>query len=189
MRTGANSTIPVVGSPCELRLEEKNILVIPEGGSLPPICIATGRTDNLVQQKRTEVWCPSWIALILLPTCLVIFFGLLVLLIIYFAVRKIGNIHIYLNREYIHKRMAIFLGNLGLFITIFTSGVLMLRYSEDNVLGVVLLLVSFLSPLIIYLIFMQTYTVHKIENGYIWLKFRKPEIAKAIYTAYQQYGA
>jgi hypothetical protein len=60
-----------------------------------------------------------------------------------------------------------------------------LSFSAEIIgLGVFLLVACLLVPAIIYLIFLQPYTVQKIENGYIWIKFRRPDIASAIYAAY-----
>jgi hypothetical protein len=59
-------------------------------------------------------------------------------------------------------------------------------FSNDAtvVLGVFLIIASLFAPLILYLAALQLYTIQKIDNGYVWIKFRKPETAQALYAAY-----
>jgi len=39
-------------------------------------------------------------------------------------------------------------------------------------------------PIVIHYLFLQLYTVQKIQHGYLWIKFRRREMADTLYALY-----
>ena len=163
--------------PDEIILEGYNTLIIRDRGSFPPVCVATRKTENLVQRKRTESWAASWVLL------LILLIGPLITAIVYFCVRKTGRIQFYLEKEYARKRTKILIGNWCLFLGTLIGAFIAFDNNTTVALGVVLLITSIIVPAIIYFVFIQLYTVTKIQNGYLWCKFRNKATVDALYAA------
>lgn len=166
----------------ELSLEAGNTLIVPDGFVFPPLCLATGRSDDLVQRRRPESWAPTWVWITILA-------GLLVALIVYYCVRKTGNITISLTRDYLARKTAVLLANWGAFVVLFFGAFFFFNDSDTAGIGAIMIIASFIVPLVIAAIFLQNpYTVTKIDQGYLWLKFKQPDMAQAVYETYRQVG-
>ena len=63
---------------------------------LPPICVKTGETEDLVEVRKTLAHAPGWIYLLLL-------LNLCVLLVVYLIVKKSCNVTYYMKREVRNK--------------------------------------------------------------------------------------
>jgi hypothetical protein len=73
-------------------------LVVPKDFAFPPVCVVTGRTDDLVEVKRTLAWHQSYIyATILL--------GILVYVIVSLVVRKTSKHTFFLTRTERQRRI------------------------------------------------------------------------------------
>jgi len=151
-------------------------LIIRAGSTLPPICLATGATEDLLPRKKTETWAPSWVYIIAV-------FSLLIGAIVYACVKKTGQINFSFTKPYATKRLLLMVGNWLLFVGLFIAMFIGFAYDESTIWGFSLLIASIFVPVVAYYLFLHLYTVTKIDNGYLWLKFRKPEIANAIYAA------
>jgi hypothetical protein len=160
-------------------LEGENTLVVPSGCALPPICLATGETDDLIPRKRTEAWAPLWIwAFIVL--------GLLIVYIVQLIIQKTGKIEFFVTRAYTRQNSLIIAGNWALFLLLFSGALTLFSLDTLVPLGVVMLFASIFAPLILAVVLLQPYTVMKIDATHLWLKFRKPGMAAMIYEAYAQ---
>ena len=169
---------PVWGAAVEdMRLEANGVLVNSSGIELPPICVVTGQTADLVKRKRTESWSPPWIwAFAIL--------GLLIVVIVSMCVSKTGKLEFYLDNEYAKKRVGLILANYGLVLLLFVGAMMAFSNESTAIFGGILLLMSIVAPIVFYIILIQLYTVQKIENGFIWLKLRNADVATMIYHAY-----
>ncbi|MEM6562268.1 MAG: hypothetical protein AAF656_11760 [Planctomycetota bacterium] len=89
-------------------VRRRNALVTPTMALLPPVCVKTGATDDLVEKQTNFTYVPPWlILLIFLP------FGLLILLIVYFVMRKTGSARYHVQRQFISRRRGWIAGGLG----------------------------------------------------------------------------
>lgn len=163
--------------PQEIYVEGEKTLIVHENITFPPICLATGNTERLVQRKRKESWGPYWVLLIAILSPLI---GIIV----YFCVKKTGRIQFYLEQEYAARRTKILIGNWCLFMLSFVGALMALEDSNTAMFGLLLLFISICVPTVIYFVFLKLYTVQKIDKGYLWLKFRNADMVSAIYVAY-----
>ena len=161
----------------DMYLEGNNTIIIRAGTSLPAMCLVTGRLDNLLLRKRKDAWVPSWVWIIFI-------FSILIGAIVSTCVQKTGQVQFYLEKECHQKRVLIIIGNWVLCLALLAGAIAALANEATLGLGFFLLLACILVPVIIYFIAIQLYTVAKIDNGYMWFRFRKPEMAQALYAAY-----
>ena len=104
--------------------------------ALPPICVVTGETDDIVLIRKTVTWVPKWIYLTLLA-------GVLLLAIVYLAVRKECKTSYYLSRKLRNrKRWLIFGGIVG-----FVGGIVLMIAGGDSQIPEILVPVGILSLL------------------------------------------
>ncbi len=162
--------------PQEIYVEGTKILIVRNHCTLPPICIATGKMENLIKRKRTESWAPSWIYWLLL-------IGWLIVLIVYYCIRKTVKFDVFLDKNYAARRLYLMIGNWVLFLFLFIGSFFAFSNESTAGLGACMIITSIIGPLIVYYGFIRMYTVVKIQNDYAWLKFRDPDIVSAIYAA------
>lgn len=158
-----------------IQMEDERTLIVRDGTNFPPICIMTGKNKDLVKRKRNESWAPAW-------TGIFIVLSLLIYVIVRLIMQKKATIEIYLDREYAQARMWRSIGNTALFFTLFIAGVINFA-NENEALGMVLIIACIVVPIIVFVTTIQLYSVVKIEDGNMKIKFRKPEQARAIYNA------
>lgn len=160
------------GAAQEMALEGERTLVVRSGIVFPQICLATGRADNLVLRKRRESWAPPYLAL----------FGALA----YSLAQRSGDFQFYLNKDYLARRLKWILINWGVGLLCFFGAFPFLTSDYLVIIGLILLFSSIIAPLVIYSICIKLpYTVLKVENGYLWLKFKDSDIAATLYDAYR----
>ncbi len=154
----------------DLYPEGDKTLIIRGGAVLPPICLATGASENLIRVKRKESWAPSWL----------LNFGAL----IYMLVQKNERIEYYLEQSFANSRTGAIILNWCIVVTAFVGAMFAFSSETYAAVGGVLLLLGFIAPLVIYFVKIQFYTITKIDRGYVWMKFRKPELRDQVYNAY-----
>lgn len=175
---------PMVATPAQfapgfgqsmIQMEGEKTLIVSDGTAFPPICIMTGKRNDLVKRKRNESWAPAW-------TFAFVLLGLLIFLILRLVLQKKATIDFYLDREYAKARMQRSIANTALFFVLFIGS--MISFSNNNeIVGFLLFIASVFVPIIVFSAFIQLYTVVKIDKGIMKIKFRKPEQAQAIYNA------
>ena len=158
-----------------IQMEGDRTLIVRDGTVMPPICIVTGKRNDLVKRKRIESWAPAW-------TFIFILLGLLIFVIIRLVMQKRATIELYLDREYAKARVLRSLGNTALFLLLFIGAIYFLA-NENEALGFFLFCASVFAPIIIFATTIQLYSVVHIKDGVMKIKFRKPEQAQAIYNA------
>jgi len=161
----------------DMYIEANNILIVRDGAMLPDVCVVTGNTTNLVRRQRLESWVPSWVGFIYLA-------GILVGAIVSAVMRKSGRIHYAIEKECAAQRLKLLLLNWGIFLALIGGMIASFCYESTVGLGAFLLLAAIIAPAIVYYVGIRLYAIQKIENGYLWIKFRKPEISQALYAAY-----
>ncbi|MHB0939626.1 MAG: hypothetical protein ACYDCO_27505 [Armatimonadota bacterium] len=147
---------------------------------LPDVCVVTGSANHLLRRQRNESWVPSWVWLIYLLV------GVLPGAIVAAVVRKTGRVHYAIEQECAARRFRLLLINWGIFLVLLGVAIASFFTGSESAagLGAFLLLADIIVPAIVYFVGIQLYSIQKIENGYIWIKFRKPETAQAMYAAY-----
>lgn len=167
--------------PEEIYFEGNNTIIVRDGGSIPPVCILTGKKTNLLKKKRKESWAPPWVMVFIL-------LGLLIALIIYIVIQKSAQIHYHISKEEASKRTNYILMNWGVFLATFIGAIVCFSNSSVNSsfagVGLLLIIGSIVAPSIIYAKLIQMYAVKKINNGYVWIKVKNQRIYDAIYNAY-----
>ncbi|MEM8496203.1 MAG: hypothetical protein AAF663_12545 [Planctomycetota bacterium] len=87
------------------------LLITPTRVALPPVCVKTGSSDDLVEKQWNLTWYPPLILLaLLLP------FGLLVVLVLYVVLRKKGELRFHIRREFVARRRNWVLGGFCIFL-------------------------------------------------------------------------
>lgn len=144
---------------------------------LPEICVVTGDQEDLVRVRKTLIWVPSWIYLLLL-------INLLVLLIVYLIVRKKCTVSYSMSRSARNaSRMKTLVGVLVLIGGVI-SGILIGagNYAE---IGLVVGIVSFLIGLVLLYAGGLPISVAKHKDGrQFWLKGFKPAFFDALREMY-----
>lgn len=119
----ASMTPPPPAAPSQLvsafanytiQMENDRTLIVRDRTVFPPICIMTGKCDDLVKRKRTEYWAPSWSGTFF-------YLGLIIYAIVRLVLQKKATIEFYLDREYAKTRIMRSLGNTALFFLLFIA--------------------------------------------------------------------
>lgn len=161
----------------DIYLEANNTLIVRDGAMLPDVCVITGSTNNLVRRQRLETWVPSWVGFVYLA-------GILIGAIVSAVMRKTGRVHYAIEKECAAQRLMLLLINWGIFLALLAGMIAAFIMESSGGLGAFLLLAAIIAPAIVYYAGIRLYAIQKIDNGYLWIKFRKPEIAQALYGAY-----
>ena len=164
---------------------EQNVLVIRKGLALPPICIATGTNLNLEHRQRNEIWVQGWLAFLILFGVV----GIVIYFVVYFCTKQSGSFAFFINRDAEARHRWIVALDWLAFPVLFASSFVF--FLNEGIFGdfamgfgILMIFISIFGPAIAYLVFHKKYTVTKMEGEYIWLKFRNPSIAPALYHAF-----
>lgn len=147
-------------------LRQGNNLVVPEGMTLPDVCLVTGQpTGGRVQSDNVQ-WIPPWT---IIAFVLVRLIGIILMLVM----RKTARFTYYWSEEAKKKRMtAIWIG-VGLMVGSFVLPFAGLAVASNNdglvVAFILLMVVGFLAGLIVAAAVAKPYQVRKIKDGHIHL--------------------
>lgn len=129
-------------------------LVVSKDCEFPPICLKSGETEDLVEQKATLYWHPAWVYLFL-------FFNILIFAIVALAVRKSSKHVYYLSRAEKQKAMFWHVANWIIFLS--TFGWIILAVAVDKIELAGFCIISLLASFILYLV--------KVRHFYsVWIK-------------------
>ena len=144
---------------------------------LPDICVVTGDQEDLVRVRKTLVWVPSWIYLLLL-------INLLVLLIVYLIVRKKCTVSYCMSRSVRNGGRIKTLAGVLAMIVGGISGVLIGSGNQAEI-GLAVGIVSFLVGLVLLYAGGLPISVAKHKDGrQFWLKGFKPAFFDALREMY-----
>ena len=104
------------------------------------------------------------------------------ILILYFVVRKRERFTYYLSSDFANARAGASVVMVGFFLVTFGGGIAFLM-NDYSVAGLVLLPLCLIVPLIINQVKIKVYTLQKIEDGCLWLELRSPAARDAVYAA------
>jgi hypothetical protein len=88
----ATPTPPTPPSPAPDVVVHGKTLIVPKNYAFPPVCLVTGRTDDLVEVRRKLSWHASGVYLLIL-------INLLIYIIVAMVVRKTSEHTFYLSRQ------------------------------------------------------------------------------------------
>ena len=144
---------------------------------LPEICVVTGDQEDLVRVRKTLIWVPSWIYLLLL-------INLLVLLIVYLIVRKKCTVSYAMSRSVRNaNRMKTLVGVLAMIGGVISG--FLIGSGNYPAIGFAVGLVSFLIGLILLYAGGLPITIAKHKDGkQFWLKGFKPAFFDALREMY-----
>lgn len=148
---------------------------------LPEICVVTGDQEDLVRVRKTLIWVPSWIYLLLL-------INLLVLLIVYLIVRKKCTVSYAMSRSARNAgRMRTLTGVLTM-IGGGIAGVLIVSGNRPEI-GLVIGIVAFLVGLVLLYAGGLPISIAKHKDGrQFWLKGFKPAFFDSLRQMYDAGG-
>lgn len=165
--------VPVTAPPVQPKLRvDGKYLVVRSGTVLPPFCVKTNvpvQQEDIRQKRLT--WCSPWVAALIL-------INVLVLLIVYFIVRKHCLLTFGLSPEARRKyRNRVFI-KLGI-VAAFTVGVSIAALSDSA--GVIVTMIIFLIIAVLALFIGNTpLTAAKHRDGEFWISGCSPEFLARI---------
>jgi len=155
-------------------------LMIPKDYTFPPICLKTGATTDLAQQKtRKFSWFPPLVVLL-------IFFGLIVFLIVAVCVSKKGEIRFQVTNEVARKRRKALLRNWCLALLTVALGGLAIA-AQSGPLGIAAA-ICFLLTLGFSIAAGQFLSVKRIDKTHIWLLGIPGDVARTLVAQQGQIG-
>ena len=167
--SGFAPPVAVAGLPPDRFYVDGNLIMCGKSVVLPPICIITGETEDVVLIKKTVTWVSKWIYITLLA-------GVLILLIVYLILRKECKTSYYLSwRLRNRQRWMTFGAFVGFFVGfgLIITGVVNSQVPEILVpLG----LISLIASLVLLFLGKPPLKAVRQENGVkFWLKgFKQP---------------
>ena len=150
-----------LGEASEPLFIANSCLVAPKNSDLPDICVFTGKVGNNIYVKKTLVYAPSWVLIILL-------LNLLIGAIVYLLVRKKGNLGYYISPEAKAARFKLALINWGIFLASF-GAIPIAMWLESPAMGLVCPVLWLVSS-IIYIAKIQGITPNWIDHTTIGVK-------------------
>ena len=152
---------PVASGSAEGVYREGDVLVVPSGATLPARCVQCNTPVEDHQEHRKLWWAPPWIfALVLISW--------LIMLIVYFVVRKGGDVTYSLCPEHLQKRTQgryIVLGSVGAMILFLVAGV-----AADSPLAAIFGFLLGIIGLIVGVVRSQVLKPMKIDKTHLRLK-------------------
>jgi hypothetical protein len=156
------------GFPTDRFYVDGNLIMCGKTVVLPAICVITGETEDVVLMKKTVTWAPKWIYITLLVS-------ILVLLVLYFILRKECKTSYYLSRRLRNRKRWMIFGGL---VSFFGGFALMIAGADSQVPEIFLPLglISLIGSLVLLILGQPPVKAERHENGVrFWLKgFKQP---------------
>lgn len=152
-RTGAATGYHVQG----------DCLVVEKGTALPDICVLTGQRTQGDRVQRKLQWAPPWLAV-------VVVISPLIYIIIYFIMRKTGELSFALSPEARKRRQTGIL--IGVGGSILAVGMMIGAIAADSVGLVPLAALGLLVAIIAGVMMANLFRVQKIDEHHIYLKLK-----------------
>ncbi len=163
-----------LGSSQEVFMQD-DLLIVPKTYTFPPICLHTGSTENLSKPiKRAVTWYhPAWALLILT--------GVIIFLIVVLCIQKKGLLVFQLSLAAKKVRWRKILISWGVFFSCFVLSYL--GNVLDQPVWIVLAFLSILTSLILWVSWCKILTVTKIDDQFVYLRFKDQELLKKNFAA------
>ncbi|MCA9060413.1 MAG: hypothetical protein KDA85_18010 [Planctomycetaceae bacterium] len=166
--------LAIAGSDPRITVEG-NLIVGGKHMELPPICVVTGETEDLVSYQKKLTFAPGWVYVGLL-------INLIVLIILYFAFRKQNSIHYYVSRQVHNKKRNRKLIGVLLLLALIADLVYIVTQNPPQVPELIVVPVTFIASIVFFALGRAPLKIVRHERGErFWIKGSRPPFLAALW--------